>query len=163
MAQNEKWHASASSKSPNDLKVHTLAHLGHLDLAISRARRHPEEIRYIDRHGRSVLHQVMRKNPSLSNIQDLLDLYPEAIDREDSFDRSPVDIALCYGANSDVVEYMERRRSMSQQNLHTHEDVSNVTADNSTDVTAGNLTSRLFDSIDYDEFCPNIFLMETKK
>jgi len=130
---SERW-SNVISISPRECNVNTLAHLGLLDLAISRARTYPEEIRYTDKHGRSVLHQAMRKNPSLENIQDLLDLHPEAIYQQDSFDRSPVDIALCYGVNSDVVEYMESKKMLSQL-PHNNEDVVNAIAEKSSHVT----------------------------
>lgn len=130
---SERW-SNVISLSPRECNVNTLAHLGLLDLAISRARTYPEEIRYTDKHGRSVLHQAMRKNPSLENIQDLLDLHPEAICQQDSFDRSPVDIALCYGVNSDVVEYMESKKRLLSQLLH-NKDVVNAIAEKYSHVT----------------------------
>ena len=116
MTDDERWSKSLSISS-RELNVDALAHLGRLDLAITRVCSHPEEIKYRDKHGRSVLHQVMRKNPSLTNIQDILDLYPEVIYQQDSYDRSPVGIAICYGANSDVVEYMESKQKMYQHRI----------------------------------------------
>mmetsp|Transcript_11210 Transcript_11210/g.12812 ORF Transcript_11210/g.12812 Transcript_11210/m.12812 type:complete len:152 (-) Transcript_11210:236-691(-) len=141
MTRNERWlnALNESNASSRELQVHALAHLGFLDLAISRARAHPEEIKYRDKHGRSVLHHVLRKNPSLSNLQDLLDMYPEAIDQQDSFDRSPVDIAICYGANSDVVEYMESKQKMYQHRID--DDVADLQALRLTPLMTGKLTT----------------------
>ena len=77
----------------------------------------PEEIRYTDKHRRSVFHQVVQKNPSLTNMQDLIDLYLESIYQQDSYDHSPVDIHIFYSTNRNILEFMESKK-MLPQHLH---------------------------------------------
>jgi len=104
-SDTRKW--SGASACARELKVHELAHLGRLDLVISRAYKHPEEIQYTDKFGRSVLHQVVRKRPSLQVVRKIVNIHPGAIHQHDIIERTPVDIALCYDANIDVVNYLK--------------------------------------------------------
>jgi len=107
ITDTRRWSDGGSSR---ELKVHELAHLGRLDLVVSRAHTNPDEVSYIDKYGRSVLHQVVRKKPPLRVVRQILSIYPGAIHQQDIYDRSLIDIALCYDASTDVLNYLESKR-----------------------------------------------------
>lgn len=68
--------------------------------------KHPYKCKRYDRQGRSFLHHLVQRQPSVLSVSTVLDIAPDTIMKQDCDGSTPIHLAVINGASHQVIQYL---------------------------------------------------------